>query len=59
MRRVFEGGEGYINGGRLERSRVRDVRQGFCAGLDEGESGGEADIILLLMQLIVEIIVMA
>lgn len=29
MRSVFEGGEGYISGGRFERSRVREVRQGF------------------------------
>lgn len=26
MRRVFEGGEGYISGGRFDRSRVREVR---------------------------------
>lgn len=44
MRSVFEGGEGYISGGRLERSRERDVRQGFCEGLEEGDSGGEADM---------------
>lgn len=44
MRRVLEGGEGCISGGRLDRSRVREVRQGFCDGLNEGESGGEADI---------------
>lgn len=45
MRRVFEGGEGCISGGRLERSKVREFRQGFCEGLDEGESGGEAVIL--------------
>ena len=50
MRRVLEGGEGCINGGRLDRSSVREVRDGFCDGLDMGDSGGEADI-LILMQL--------
>ena len=48
MRRVLEGGEGCISGGRLDRSRVREVRLGFCDGLNEGESGGEADIILAI-----------
>lgn len=48
MRRVLEGGEGCISGGRLDRSRVREVRIGFCDGLNEGESGGEADIFLTI-----------
>lgn len=45
MRRVFEGGDGWIRGGMLDRSRERDVREGFWCGVDEGESGGEAAII--------------
>ncbi len=45
MRRVFEGGDGWIKGGMLDRSRERDVREGFWCGVDEGDSGGEAAIL--------------
>ena len=41
MRSVFEGGEGSIRGGRLERSSERSVLGLFDAGLDDGDVGGE------------------
>lgn len=42
MRRVFEGGEGLMRGGKEERSIERGVRLAFDFGLDDGEAGGEA-----------------
>ena len=45
MRRVFDGGEGVISGGRAERSRESDVSVGFDievdVGLSDGEVGGD------------------
>jgi len=39
--RVFEGGEGCVSGGRVERSRERGVGVLCVGGLAEGEVGGE------------------
>jgi len=39
--RVFEGGEGCVSGGRVERSRERGVCVLWVGGLPEGEVGGE------------------
>jgi len=41
MMRVFEGGEGCVRGGRVERSRERGVGVLCVGGLAEGEVGGE------------------
>jgi len=39
--RVFEGGEGCVRGGKIERSRERGVGVLCVGGLAEGEVGGE------------------
>ena len=45
MRRVFDGGEGVISGGRADRSRESGVSEGFDmevdVGLADGEVGGD------------------
>lgn len=41
MRRVFEGGDGWINGGIEERSRDSGVCVPLEAGLEDCETGGE------------------
>ncbi len=43
MRRVFDGGEGVINGGRAERSRESGVWVPIDIDVEVGLSDGEAD----------------
>lgn len=42
IRRVFDGGEGEIRGGRVERSRERGLSVASLSGVDAAENGGDA-----------------
>lgn len=48
MRRVFDGGEGLINGGIVERSRESGVLEVSDMGLDNGDAGGEVFCVTMI-----------